>query len=152
MSLAKERSTVLLAKQQCALTRKMYMVQNYFIFCAECVNECMYMYLRAQNVHFYGGDQLRVQYSLFGVTVPLIKGTEVSRTVPVLSESQTRVVWYLHCEHCGKIFLKPAQGIEKCYGKGEVSLALSYTGFKRLFLNFRRSRWKQFWDCLKSKF
>lgn len=92
MSLAKERSTVLLAKQQYALTRKMYMVQNYFILCAECVNECTYMYLHAQNVHFYGGDQLRVQYSLFGVTVLLIKETEVSRTVPVLSESQTRVV------------------------------------------------------------
>lgn len=60
MSLANERSTILLAKQQCALTAKMYMVQNYFMLCAECVNECMYMYLHAQSVHFYGRQQFRV--------------------------------------------------------------------------------------------
>jgi len=56
------------------------------------MNICICIYMSC--VHFYGRDQLVVQYSLLGGTVLLIRKTEVSRTVLVLSESQTSMMWY----------------------------------------------------------
>lgn len=80
MSLANERSTVLACKATVRHnSTKMYIVQNYFILCAEKVNECVYTY--TPRAHFYVRDQLTVQYNLFGATVALSRKMEVSRTV-----------------------------------------------------------------------
>lgn len=67
------------------------MVQNYFILCADNINECMHMNLYTSCVHFYGRGQLILQYSLFGGTVQLIRKTEVCWTV-LVSESQTSML------------------------------------------------------------
>lgn len=128
----------------------MYMVQNYFILCAENINECICVYWYTSCMHFYGTDQLIVQYTLFGGTVPLIRKMQVSRTVWYCQKAKQALCDISTVCAMGRFFWSQVR--EQRNGKGEVSPALSYTGFKRLCLNFRRNGWKQFWDCLKDEF
>lgn len=134
----RQMKDLLFSLQSNSASTKIYMVQNYFICCAGNINERMYMHVYTSCVHFYGRDQLTEQYSLLGGEYHW-SGKQESMFQCCQEAKQAWCDISIVCA-MGRFF----QSQVRQQRNGEMSFSLSLTRLRRrLYLNFRRIRWKQ---------
>lgn len=122
------------------------MVQNYFICGAGNINECMHMHLYTSCVHFYGRDQLTVQFSLLGGEYHWSGKQECLFQCCQKAKQAWCDISIVRAT--GRFFRNQVREQRN----GEMSFSLSLTGLKRrLRLSFRRTRWKQSRDYLENE-